>query len=77
MVNPARRTEVMTRAARELHRRANRRGDPEEIKLTKFLVDEMPAIDTIYDACVSIVRHGFDAETVRKKRAEIADNDWL
>jgi hypothetical protein len=77
MVNPARRTEVMLRAAREAHRIANRTGNAELTKYTKYLVDELPAIDTIYDACVSIVRHGYDAEAVRRKRAEIADNDWL
>lgn len=77
MVNPARRTEIMLRAAREAHRIANRTGNAELIKYTKYLVDEMPAVDAIYDATASIVRHGFDAEAVRRKRAEIADNDWL
>lgn len=77
MVNPARRTEIMVRAARESYRIANRLGNEDLIKYTKFLVDEMPAVDAIYDAAASIVRHGFDAEAVRRKRAEIADNDFL
>lgn len=77
MVNPARRTEVMLRASRETLRIANRIGHEDLIKYSKYLVDEMAAVDAIYDAAASIVRHGFDAEAVRRKRAEIADNDYL
>lgn len=77
MANPARRTQIMLRAARESYRIACRSGDENLIKYTKYLVDEMPGVDAIHDAAVSIVRHGWDAEAVRRKRMEIADNDYL
>lgn len=48
MPNPARRTELMLRAARENHRIANRLGHEEQIKLAKYLVDEMAGVDAIY-----------------------------
>lgn len=67
----------MLRAAREANRIANRTGNDELTRYTRYLVDEMQGVDAIYDACASIVRHGFDAEAVRRKRAEIADNDFL
>ena len=77
MPYPPRRTELLVRAARELHKLELRSGDERRIKLSEILADQLPKVDAIHDSAASLVRYGLDSPTVQRKLAELAADDYL
>ena len=70
-------TAKLVKAAQKAYRLAGTTNHQELIVLTRLIADEMPKVDRLYDGAASLVRLGIDSETVQRKLAEIAADDYL